>query len=201
MIAVESTCHVCGAPVPAARVEFLEGSNVPENLYTCVQHAPTERKCGVYRQPGDLGEGEFDLSDLVVVAPRAEDDVPWLAPVEADDENDDDGDLELSREEVAIRLQTARVNGAEGKPSTPKEPKPPRPPKATGRKAFRPGDAEVNAARILEFIKDQPLSSGDWAALAGKGRSTFELWLKILKDSGRVHKVGKLWHVTVEIIP
>lgn len=49
------------------RVEYLESCSIPERLFTCIEHAPTGRKLGVFLQPTDLGEGEVDTSNLLVV--------------------------------------------------------------------------------------------------------------------------------------
>jgi hypothetical protein len=87
-------CVVSGEIIPETRVEFLVESGIPEEQWTTVKNSQVRKKKAFFLQPNDLGEGEVDSSNLVIVNHLYNDTVRGILKGEGNDEesgSDDEG--------------------------------------------------------------------------------------------------------------
>jgi hypothetical protein len=56
-------CVVSGKDIPKERVEALRSLNIPEDMWTCVEHSLTKPRQGVYL--GEVGTSELLIVDKV----------------------------------------------------------------------------------------------------------------------------------------
>lgn len=87
-------CSVSNEPIPPERVEYLLTTNTNPDTWTLTKYSTVTKKLGIFIQPNDMGEHEFDSSTLLIVDKLYNDSVRSILRKEVHD-----SDLETEDEE------------------------------------------------------------------------------------------------------
>lgn len=88
-------CCISGEIIPSSRVEYLLESGLPEESWTTIKHSQVRKVKGMFLQPTDLGEGEFDTSELKIVDQLYNDTVRSILRAEAKEVDPDASDDDI----------------------------------------------------------------------------------------------------------